>query len=548
MNESTRPTRTQTRTHTVTQTRTQTGELRALAFSDADSAKKWAHSLPLTNIALVCETVRGQLKALSAARLPARERATIAEVLRELVAYLHAELAKRYAGKPQPAIDRELEAATHAVGLWNGLWEQYSACLKPLLDGAPELAGVKSKIVQRGLYVGKQLVLVHGLTRRTIPRTIWHELHAYFKLAEILECAVTALSDDLMPNAIGISCYSTYSHALLLGLADPCALSVKQIELTDRWLAMWARKIFPYAQEREAERPVMLIDLEGDTGARLVPRVPDEAGESMRFGYPSKLAVSVRGRLKRLESGSSPADLQLGQDASSELCLALLGHLDAHWCQLERRAEATGTENVDLCAGGLPAAYFRVGGRSFDSKDPMLRMSFDEKQEVHTLGTLTDYDRGREVAEQEFAWERWQGAYSVRRATIARAYDGGMHRWSLDQLAIVQHGSELRVGQVARVAVEEDNALTMSLRFFPGVPKSVTMRPLSKVGPEDSLLPALLMEGVSAENTSLVLPPRTFNPSRVLRSVGGSGERTFRLVRLLHRGLDFERVAYAETT
>ena len=39
-----------------------------------------------------------------------RERATIAEVLRDQVAYLHTELARRYAGKPQPAVRRELRS------------------------------------------------------------------------------------------------------------------------------------------------------------------------------------------------------------------------------------------------------------------------------------------------------------------------------------------------------------------------------------------------------------------------------------------------------
>ena len=77
------------------------------------------------------------------------------------------------------------------------------------------------------------------------------------RLAEILDCAVTAVSDDLMPNAVGVSCYSTYAHALLLDLADPCGMTVRQIELTDRWLSMWARKIFPYAQQRETEGPVI---------------------------------------------------------------------------------------------------------------------------------------------------------------------------------------------------------------------------------------------------------------------------------------------------
>jgi hypothetical protein len=195
-------------------------------------------------------------------------------VLRDQVAYLHTELARRYAGKPQPAVDRELEAAEQAIALWQVLWEQYSACLKPLLEGDPDLLGVKPKLLQRGLYVGKQLVVVHGLARRVPPPALWQELHAYYRLAEMLECAVTAVSDDLMQNAVGISCYSTYSHALLLGLADPCTMSVRQIELTDRWLAMWARKVFPYAQQRETEGPVIVVDLDSPAGAMLAAAAP----------------------------------------------------------------------------------------------------------------------------------------------------------------------------------------------------------------------------------------------------------------------------------
>ena len=102
---------------------------------------------------------------MSAAEFTPRERATIAEVMREPVAHLHTELARRFAGKPQPAADRELEAADQAIALWHALWEQYSACLKPLLEGDAELQGVKAKLLQRGLYVGKQLLVVHALAQ-----------------------------------------------------------------------------------------------------------------------------------------------------------------------------------------------------------------------------------------------------------------------------------------------------------------------------------------------------------------------------------------------
>jgi len=240
-----------------------------LAFTDAASATRWVKSLPLSNIGQSYQQLLDQLHALAASHIGPRDRATIAELIREPVAHLHAELARRYAGKPQPLDEREAEAADQAIALWQALWIQYSVCLKPLLEGSTELQGVKAKLLQRALYVGKQLIIVHGCARRVPSVDLWQELHAYYRLAEMLDCAMAGVSDHLMPDAEGLSCYSTYSHGLLLALADPYALTVRQIELTDRWLGQWSRKIFPYAKQRESEGSVIIIDLEGPHGAVL---------------------------------------------------------------------------------------------------------------------------------------------------------------------------------------------------------------------------------------------------------------------------------------
>jgi hypothetical protein len=301
----------------------------------------------------------------------------------------------------------------------------------------------------------------------------------------MLECAVTAVTDNLSPHAVGMSCFSTYSHALLLGLADPCAMSVKQIELTDRWLAMWARKVFPYVQQRETEGPVILIDVDAGTGATLAQSVPRHPEKSVRFGYPAKLATSVRGRLKRLQTGSNPAELQLGHDCSIEQCTALLGHLDAHWYQLPRRATDAPASSVELCAGGLPAAYFRVCGRSFERRDPAGRLTFEEAQQLQTIGAIADYDRGREEAEREWAWERWQGAYEWREASLTRTSDA-VHRWSLEQLAIARSDGRIRVGCVTRVALGTPTELALSLRLWSGAPKAIALLPLSAAGSEEA--------------------------------------------------------------
>ena len=98
-------------------TLTQTGtEPTALAFADAEGCARWLRALPLSNIPKHYEAIRGQLKRMTEADFTPRERARIAEVFREPVAYLHTELARRYAGKPHPANDREHDAPKHNRG------------------------------------------------------------------------------------------------------------------------------------------------------------------------------------------------------------------------------------------------------------------------------------------------------------------------------------------------------------------------------------------------------------------------------------------------
>ena len=60
-------------------------------------------------------------------------------------------------------------------------------------------------------------------------------------------------------------------------------------------------------------------------------------------------------------------------------------------------------------------------------------------------------------------------------------------------------------------------------------------------------MPALLLSATEQEPATLIVPPRTFNAGRLLRSMDNGPERKFRLTRLLQRGGDFERVAFDES-
>ncbi len=167
---------------------------------------------------------------------------------------------------------------------------------------------------------------------------------------------------------------------------------------------------------------MIVVDLDSPAGAALVAVAPRNPAASMRFAYPGKLATSVRGRLKRLaDRRESRRAAARPRHAASSKLTALLG---SPRCAVVPGAKARERRpahiTIELCGGGLGAAYFRVGGRTFDRKDPLGRLSFQGAQHLQTLGALTDYDRGREDAERNWVWERWVGAYEWREASISR--------------------------------------------------------------------------------------------------------------------------------
>jgi hypothetical protein len=277
-----------------------------------------------------------------------------------------------------------------------------------------------------------------------------------------------------------------------------------------------------------------------------LPAGPRNAGEATRYGYPAKLITSVRGRLKRLASGANPAELQLGHDAAVEACTALLTHLDSRWYALPARATAgDALASVELCVGGLGAAYFRVAGRTFNSADLLGRLSYQGTQHLATLGALTDYDRNKEEAEKIWAWESWQGNYDWTTANLRRV-GTGPHRWHLDQLVVLRGDDRLRCGYVTRVAFDNHGELSISLNLWPGSATAMVVRALTTVLVEEPPSPALTLAATPDEKACLIVPPRTFSAGRVLRSLASGPERRLRLTRLLQRGADFERAAFEE--
>jgi hypothetical protein len=212
-----------------------------------------------------------------------------------------------------------------------------------------------------------------------------------------------------------------------------------------------------------------------------------------------------------------------------------------------KRGGGESQTGLELCAGGLGAAYFRVSGRTFNSKELVGYLSYQGTQHLATLGALTDYDRNKDEAERSWAWERWQGNYEWAAATLHRPAVG-QYRWHLDQVVIIRDDERLRCGHVMRVALDGQGELTLGIKLWAGAPTAMAVRALTTMLVEEAPIPTVVLGATPDDKPAMLVPPRTFNAGRVFRTLVSGPERRFRLTRLLQRGADFERVAFDEVT
>ena len=218
-------------------------------------------TLPLTDVPPVYEAVLGQLqRAVGAADFSPRERATHRRSdARARSRHLHTELARRYAGKPQPAAERELEAADQAhravagaVGAVLGVPEA-AARRRPRAAGRqgqdPAARPVRRQAAACSCTASRGACRRRRSGRSCTPTTAWPRCST----ARSPRCPTTC-----MPHAVGISCYSTYMPRA----AARARRSVRDVGAPDRAHRPLARRSgrarsFPYAQQRETEGPVI---------------------------------------------------------------------------------------------------------------------------------------------------------------------------------------------------------------------------------------------------------------------------------------------------
>lgn len=518
-------------------------------FGDASACRKWLKTLPLTNVQALQGAFQQQLELLGHFPLPALERLKILEQLRETVAFLANELGKKYRNKPMPLSPLEQVAWNNEQVLWLNFGKLYLQCLQAAQKGDAEVTPFTALVTQRGMSCITAQMLGFGHAYRAAPAALWRQMHHLYRQVEERGVAAKRIKDALNHEDGTNSCEATYAKSLLLGLADPQQLTSRQILQIDRWLDRWsARATLGRDQPPTPSLPLLSVDLEGEGGAVIFS---GQAMSERRFVDTERLALSLRKRIKFLKSGGNPAEVGLGDECVQPACEVLLSALYQRWCEIPPARtsprESAGS-SVQLCFA-FPAIYFFLGDASpFKQPGETLDVAPEIMEDMRMFGRVTQRTEKLLFARLGFTLENWDSLdQSTGGFRLSRS--GAGERISQNQLIALRtsESTPFKLAVVRWLMVDNDaGSLSIGTRVLPGLPTPLAARQVTlnqaDMGP---FVPAFQLSEPSeqAESTSLILPIGWFQPGKLVQ-IYTSMTETVKLVSLLEKGANFERVAF----
>lgn len=517
----------------------------APAFQDIPQAKAWLSRQPLANPQQLQAALSAEIAHLNQWPLAGATRLQLMEFLRETVHFAQDECAKRYAGRALPLAPSEQTSFDASRGLWQLMADGYRLCLDAIEAGDAILRQQAALISQRALLAYACLQFDCCRAQHDFGSTYWQGLHRLYATADRLGCAEREVEDSLKIISRQATPSSTYALSLLLYAAGPFELSLRQVTAVRRWLARWCGKVMIHRLPVPAgEAAPFVIDLTSSLPAGLV--TPSEAGG--RWLDLTLVRNSIRSRIAKLKEGVAPAALQLGEDLSAEACDELLQHLYRHLTRgpqprVHPRRSAHG--EVQLVSG-FAGIHYHVSGKVFREPGTTSTISRQHAVELATFGRMsTSEDELR--ASREFGIEAWhQIDQSPGGLRIARELGTPGRRIGAGQLlALKMPGDASFSLAVTRWLVATGQGeVHAGIMWIPGAPLGTTARSVELAGREQFerafVLPEVPRLNVPA---SLILPLNSFRGPHEVELIMPSVGR-MQLTRLLHRGLDYDRVEF----
>lgn len=523
----------------------------ALVISDLQSGMDYLSRLPLANPAAAERHLVRFFDALLADPPDPGILFALLEQARVPMCFVEEEMARRYHNKPLPLADEEEEYFQQVVSAWKKIGQAYALCARleePESDNAQYTALVAT-ILHRCLYYTGMVILEHYRARRELPAGIWLDLHGFYETAEEWGVAYTPVEDALENNLQATHCAAAYATLLLIDIASPYSNSVRNLNLIRRWAGMWAPLISLHRIEDDLELPPYVVELMKD--APLHPSaVTEEPGPDARRLDTTRLGLQVTHMLSQLRERITPSQLGLGEETPGHV-IALLEHLAKPWTQSAspRRFRRFATQGIARVAVGFDAMHYFISGEQFEQPDSASAYSRGEFDEIFTFRERADTGAVLSIKPKiNFPFDEWAVInHSANGFRLVRSVAG--QKMTHSQLLVVcpHDGEHFLLAQANWLMQENGDGLIMGVGTLPGMPTAVGARYAVAGGANgDRYIRAFMLPAVSAirEEASLVLPVGMYQASRTLDIYSEGAARQLRMLHILQRGVDFDRVSY----
>lgn len=535
-------------------------------FLDVAGCEAWRARLPLLNPPLAQRLLLEALEALNHTALPVATRWALAECLQAPVRFVQSEVATLFAGKPLPLSPLESEAIERTHAVWQALVLSYRLCLDAAPAAPPLPPALGAQLCARALALLAEDLFDWMRAGHVATAGWWRLAHGLMAKAETL--GVLALEvedpwrDEAQTTPARITPAQAYVELALLATASLHELPPEEQRCVQQWARRWSAKVAVLRAPPELASALPLcVDLDADAPPGYLP----VTGPGARWLDTRQLQRSLHKRLTLLtgsDDATLPARLGLGTGCPLAVARALLERLYPRWTKggVRRRYVRHPMSGPCALVIGFPAAHETLAGlTSFRPPTPLGDAELRRQREAIAL-----FERlpsplpvqgppGPVMAQTAEHWavvEDWglldrsaEGLCLVR----PLAQDG--ERIASGRLVAAQPaGSPALWLAVVRWCQRRGDQLVAGIQLFPGQAWPVAVRRTGVMAVPDPYRPAFVLASgaEAAPETHLVLAPGSFKAERILEVWTAVQSRRYKLLRLVERGIDFERVVCVE--
>ncbi|HSC80429.1 MAG TPA: hypothetical protein VLC08_08755 [Chitinolyticbacter sp.] len=310
----------------------------------------------------------------------------------------------QYVSNPRMAKDMEQRLWKDIVGYSQRMIESYQRFIEHEGEEIRRTAGFAEQmplVLARSLHYIALQAKWHYFRFEKAPGKLWTLAHRFYRLSE-----VEGFDSNPFPLYPGrerliTSCADEYIQLLMLATLSANNLSVRQLDWVDQWLDQWS-KLVQLNRRHQEERDHFCVNLQQSQGPQKIQ--PESQGEPFRYWSLFDLLHEVQDTLKKLEGGTSPADLGLGNECRTPTALELLKHVDVFWTMAVGNAQVQRSARHDVkkvaeVIHGLDAICLRV--RADNEKytrqptETRAQVDYDELMDMRLYGFVSSRTRSK---------------------------------------------------------------------------------------------------------------------------------------------------------